>query len=109
MLRGRRRPSGRWAPTPFENELLALKIGLVNSRPHRPQTNGKLERFYRSLEEKIPRRDGPDDYKYYNADRLYFSLDIDNYETPLIAFRNKKATDQIRRQNTRWMEVDVDD
>ena len=32
---------------------------------------------------------------------LHFSLDIDNYETPLMAFRNKRATDEIRRQNSK--------
>ncbi len=47
---------------------------------------------------------------YYNESRLRFSLDIDNYETPLMAFRNKKATDAIRKKNNpEWMENDADD
>ena len=45
----------------------------------------------------------------YNTDRLHFSLDIDNYETPLMAFRNKRATNEIRQQNSRWMEADIND
>ena len=53
---------------------------------------------------------GLDDYiEYYNTDRLHFSLDIDNYETPLMAFRNKRATDEIRQQNSRWVEADIND
>ncbi len=36
---------------------------------------------------------------YYNESRLHFSRDIDNYETPLMAFRNKKTTDAIRKNN----------
>ncbi len=46
---------------------------------------------------------------YYNESRLHFSLDIDNYETPPMAFRNKKATDAIRKNNPEWMENDADD
>ena len=96
---GRRKPSGKWTPTLFENELLTLNIELINSKLHHLQTNGKLERLYRSLEEEIWNYDGLDDYiKYYNTDQLHFSLDIDNYETQLMAFRNKKASDEIKRQ-----------
>ena len=40
-------------PALFESELLSLDIGLINSRPYHPQTNGKLERFHRSLEDEI--------------------------------------------------------
>ena len=42
-----------------------------------------------------------------NLDRLHFSLDIDNYETPLTAFHKKKATDEVRHQNPKWMENDI--
>ena len=52
---------------------------------------------------------GLDGYIEYYTDRLHFSLDIDNYETPLMAFRNKRATDEIRRQNPKWMEDDIGD
>ena len=47
--------------------------------------------------------------EYYNERRLHFSLDIDNYETPLKAFSVRKATDAIRKDNPKWMEVDVDE
>ena len=107
---GRKKQTGTWTPTLFENELLNLNIGLINSRPYHPQTNGKLERFHRSIEEEIWHYGELDDYiEYYNTDRLHFSLDIDNYETPLMAFRNKRATDEIRRQNPKWMEDDISD
>ena len=85
-----------------------LNIGLINSRPYRTQTNGKLERFHRSLEDEIWNYPGLDDYvEYYSTDRLHFSLDINNYETPRMAFRNKKATDETRRDNPNWMEADI--
>ena len=40
---GRKKHTGPWTPTLFEKELLSLDIGLINSRPYHPQTNGKLE------------------------------------------------------------------
>ncbi len=101
-------PMGTWQQTAFEEELLGSGIGLINSRPYHPQTNGKLERFHRSIEEEIRNYDSLDAYvDYYNERRLHFSLDIDNYETPLIAFRNKKATEAIRKDDPEWMEKDA--
>ena len=37
----RKKRTGTWTPTLFENELLNLKIGLINSRPYhrRPTEN----------------------------------------------------------------------
>ena len=38
-----------------------------------------------------------EDYvEYYNTNHLHFSLDINNYETPLMASHTKKTTDEIR-------------
>ena len=105
---GRKKPTGTWTPTLFENELLALNIGLINSRPYHPQTNGKLERFHRSVEDEIWRYASLADYiEYYNTDRLHWALDIDNYETPMRAFHNKAAADYIRRQDPDWMDADI--
>ena len=107
---GRKKQTGAWTPTLFENELLALNIGLINSRPYHPQTNGKLERFHKSLEDEIWNYASLDDYiEYYNTDRLHFSLDMDNYETPMMAFRNKKADEETRMRNPNWMEDDIND
>ncbi len=101
-------PMGTWQPTAFEEELLGRGITLINSRPYHPQTNCKLERFHRSIEEEIWNYDSLDAYvDYYNERRLHFSLDIDNYETPLMAFRNKKATAAIRKDDPEWMERDA--
>ena len=106
----RKKKTGTWTPTLFENELLNLKIGLINSRPYHPQTNGKLERFHRTIEEEIWHYDGLDNYvEYYNTDRLHFSLDMSSYETPMMAFHKRKATGEIRHQNPIWMEADIND
>ena len=104
---GRKKRTGSWSPTVFESELLNLNIGLTISRPYHPQTNGKLERFHQSLENEIWHYDTLDDYmECYNTDRLHFSLEIGNYETPLMAFHKKKITDKIKHQNPNWMEED---
>ena len=87
---------------------MSLNTGLINSRPYHPQTNGKPERFHRSIEDEIWHYACLDDYiEYCNTDRLHRALDIDNYETPLMAFRNKAATDDIRSRNPKWMEADI--
>ena len=73
---GHKRQTGAWTPTLLENELLGINMGLINSRPSRPQTNGKLERFHKSFEDEIRNYSGLDDYvEYYNTDRLHFSRD----------------------------------
>ena len=95
-----RMQTGTGTPTVFENELLNLGIELINSRPYHPQTNGKLERFHRSIEEEIHHYDSMSEYiEYYNETRLHFSLDMRNYETPLKAFSAGKATKAIRTKN----------
>ena len=104
----RKKPSGSWTPTLFESELLSLDIGLINSRPYHPQTNGKPGRFHKSVEDEAWRHTRLDDYiEYYNTGRLHWALDIDNYETPLMAFRSKTATEEVRRRDPEWMEADI--
>ncbi len=76
-------------------------------------TNADLEvrsGFHRSIEEEIWNHESLSAYiGYYNEDRLYWSLDIDNYETPLRAFCDRKATYAIRKSNPKWMEENIGD
>ena len=104
---GRKKPKGIWMPTLFENELLSLGIGLINSRPHRPQTNCKLERFDRSIEDEIWCYGCLDNYIEYYIDRPHWAPDIDNYKTPMMMFRNKATVDDVRGQDPEWMEADI--
>ena len=107
---GRKTPTKTWKATAFEAELLDRGIELINSRPYHPQTNGKLERFHGSIENEIWNHDTLSSYvKYYNEKRLHGSLDIDNGETPLLAFGRREATKEIRKNDPEWMERDIDD
>lgn len=103
-------PSGSWQPTTFEAELLDRDVVLIDSRPYRPQTNGKIERFHRTLEEEIKHYKSLAEYiEYYNERRLHWSLDIQNRQTPLMAFHDKQASETIRSNNPDWAEEDADD
>ncbi len=104
----RKEPKKSWQPTVFESELLDRGIELINSRPYRLQTNGKLERFHRSIGEEIFHCESLSSYVEYER-RLHFSLDTGNYETPLKAFFTKKATEAIRKKDPKRMEADSSD
>ena len=108
---GRKKASGKtWTPTAFEAELLDRGIELITSRPYHPQTNGKLERLFRSVEDEIWHHESMSEYvRYYNEERLHGSLDIDDGETPLQAFGRRKATEAIRKSDPKWMEEDLHD
>ena len=108
--RSGRKKKKTWTPTLFEEELLQRDIILINTSPYHPQTNGKLERFHRSIDEEIWHYENLREYvDYYNERRLHFSLDIEHCEVPLQAFRNKKVPDAIRKSDPKWMEKDTDD
>ena len=67
-------------------------MGLINSRPYH-HTNGKLERFRKSLGDEIWNCSGLDDYvEHHNTDRLHL-LDLGSCGTPMMAFRNKADGD----------------
>ena len=73
-----------------------------------PRPAEKPERFRRGLEDEIWNYPGLDDYiEYCDADRPRFSPDVNNCETPFMAFRNETATGETRRRNPDWMEADA--
>ena len=91
-------------------ELLDRGIGLISSRPHHPQTNGKPERLHGSIENELGRHESVSGYvRHYNEERLHGALDIDDCETPLLAFGRRKATESVRKANPKWMEEDLHD
>ena len=94
--------------TLFEEELDKRGITHLLARVNHPQINGKLERFFGTFESEIDHFDDIDEFiDYYNESRLHFAPDIDNGETPLMAFKAKKANAKIR-ENPNWAEEDSD-
>ncbi len=103
-------PRGSWTPTLFEDELLERNITLLNSRPYHPQTNGKLERWFGTLEKELTHFDKVDEFiEFYNERRTHWSLDIKHAETPRMAFRSREATKAIRKSDPEWMEKDTNE
>ncbi len=88
---GRRKaPPRPWKPTASGAELPGLGIELIDARPHRPQTNGKAGRFFRSAGDGTWRHGSMSEHvAYCNEDRPRFSPDTGNCQTPLKAFHGK--------------------
>ena len=104
---GKKRKKEGWKPTVFQECLLDNNIELINTRPYHPQTNGKIERLFRTIEEELYNYKSMEEYvEYYNNERLHFSLDIEHFEVPRSAFATKTATAEIRENNPKWMEIE---
>lgn len=74
----------------FEEFLAARGVRRVVARVNRPQANGKVERFYQTVGEKLPQFKGLDELvEWHNAVRPRMSLNLDALETPLQAFERK--------------------
>jgi len=75
----------------FERYLLENGIRQVLSRVMHPQTNGKVERFFRTVKEKLPEFEGSvyELVEWYNMVRPHMSLNVDVIETPSQAFVRK--------------------
>ncbi len=81
---------------------------LLNSRPYHPQTNGKLKRWFGTLERELAHFGKIDEFiEFYNERRTHWSLDIERAETPRMAFRSREATKAIRKSDPKWMEKDT--
>ncbi len=65
-------PTKSWQPTAFEAEILNLGIELINSRPHHPQINGKLERFHRTIEDQIGHWNSLSEYVRFYSEETKF-------------------------------------
>ena len=89
----------RWKSTVFQECLLDNNIELINTRPYHPQTNGKIERLFRTIEEELYNYKSMEEYIEYYNERLHFSLDIGHFDVPRSAFAAKTATDIIRENN----------
>ena len=82
--------------TAFERALAKYEIRQILGRVHHPQTNGKIERFFRTAEEKIHEFKSVDELvTWYNSKRPHMSLNLEAIETPDEAFIRKMPEDGI--------------
>ena len=77
--------------TPFERYLVENEIRQILGRVSHPQTNGKVERFFGTVKQKLPRFDGDIDrlILWYNTKRPHMSLNLEAIETPYRAYLRK--------------------
>lgn len=88
----------------FEKFLLDRKVKHIVGRVNHPQTNGKIERLYGTLEQKLRYfKDINEFITWYNEVRPHMSLDWDMLETPKQAFYRKLYPDQLLGYVNKWM------
>lgn len=76
--------------TVFERYLIENEIRQVLSRVSHPQTNGKVERFFRTVKDKLPEFGSLEELaNWYNEKRPHMSLNLDVIETPHQPFIRK--------------------
>jgi len=74
----------------FQIALKELGIEHILSGVSHPQTNGKIERFFGTLEQKLKYFKSIEEFmNFYNKKRPHMSLNLDVLETPEMAFYRK--------------------
>jgi len=74
----------------FQQHLAELGIKHIFGRVHHPETNGKVERFYGTFQQKIRLFDSIDEFMHwYNYYKPHLSLDFDKLEKPADAFYSR--------------------
>src|ERR1700689_228148 len=79
---------------PFERMLIELGITHRYTKPYRPQTNGKVERFWRTLEDDLIRETHFDSLQELKDELLQY-LYYYNHERPHQGINNKKPIEQM--------------
>lgn len=66
----------------FESRLIRLGIECIHGRPRHPQTQGKIERFHRTLKHDLWGRIRRDSLEHFNADLDCYRLHVYNSQRP---------------------------
>ena len=80
---------------PFERMLMELGIKHRYTRPYRPQTNGKVERFWRTLEDDLVRDTHFDSVEELKEELLQYVYYY-NHERPHQGINNKKPVEMLQ-------------
>jgi len=77
----------------------------IVGRVNHPQTNGKIERFFRLMEQKLRLFDSIDELvSRYNYVKPHMTLNFDELETPYQAFLRKLALERVLSYSWRWFD-----
>ncbi|MGL4331753.1 MAG: integrase core domain-containing protein [Bacteroidales bacterium] len=82
---------------PFERLLIEMGVRHINTRPYRPQTNGKIERFWRTLEEDLIIDTDFDSIEELKEELLQYMYYY-NHERPHQAIEGKKPADMLEQK-----------
>jgi putative transposase len=92
----------------FERYLRVNGIRHIVGRVNHPQTNGKVERFYGTVEQKLKFFESVDELvKWYNEIKPHMSLNLEELETPAQAFYRKLPPERIMGYVSGWMFAEV--
>ena len=92
------------APTQFGRYLASWGIRHVVSRVNHPQTNGKLERFWREYDRHRWRYATLEEFIEWHNDQIHESLWVETYETPREAWQRKMPVETQLGQFLRRVE-----
>jgi putative transposase len=92
----------------YETYLRVNGIRHIVGRVNHPQTNGKVERFYGTVEQKFKFFDSVDEFvRWYNEIKPHMSLNTDELETPARAFYRKLPPERTMGYAARWLLAEV--
>ncbi len=88
----------------FKEFLKENEVRHILARINHPQTNGKIERFFGLMEQKVHLFDSVDEFVYwYNYVKPHMSLNFDELETPYQAFLRKLPAERVFEFSGRWL------
>ncbi len=88
----------------FERYLRVNGIKHIVGRVNHPQTNGKVERFYGTVEQKLKLFESiAEMIEWYNEIKPHMSLNFEELETPAKAFYRKLAPERVMGYASRWL------
>jgi putative transposase len=88
----------------FKEFLKENGVRHILARINHPQTNGKIERFFGLMEQKLHLFESLEEFVYwYNYVKPHMSLNFDELETPYQAFLRKLPAERVFEYSGRWL------
>ena len=79
----------------FKEFLIENGVRHILARVNHPQTNGKIERFFGLMEQKLHLFDSAEEFVYWYV-KPHMSLNFDELETPCQAFLRELPAERVR-------------